>query len=464
MVVLTVPTFALAWWFGCYLVARDPARPALRRAAAGLSAYALAVACWTVAPHAGELPLVDATQVLLCVAALAWSGAVLGLLPEQLPERRVIDRGWLLICGILALMIPALPPAGRLLAWAPLAGALVVIWRFRDVVRPASLPAPLTLAALLYGLGLLGMLPSVDLGTQLLVLVAMGLDLAVLGYLIAASDAVDAAERLGPDLQRSGMSAAVAAVGFGGPATLTMFATRHAPLVTTLQLAMVAAAMTAVGVSGPIRLALDRLAFPDDERLRRERAELLQAADSLPRRPGPTRLDAVTEDDFLRLTRRALDSFGDPGRLLRNPLVELPTVQRRLAARGPAGDQPLARAVELRAVLAESIDRLQPAGSPSLTEEWRYYNALHFSYVVGLRPYRRRAVAGLDRDARRALEWFRRYVPQHQLRQWQAEGARLVAAQLYAEWRGTPARWSGRAATPSHLRPATLPGGDGWKR
>jgi hypothetical protein len=59
------------------------------------------------------------------------------------------------------------------------------------------------------------------------------------------------------------------------------------------------------------------------------------------------------------------------------------------------------------------------------TEEWRYYNALYYCCVLGLRPYDRRRVRtdGLDRDARRALDWFRRYVPRRHMRQWQREGA-----------------------------------------
>ena len=76
--------------------------------------------------------------------------------------------------------------------------------------------------------------------------------------------------------------------------------------------------------------------------------------------------------------------------------------------------------MELRAVLQESVARLKPDGLFGTTEEWRPYNALYFCCVVGLRPYDPRFRAeGLDRDSRRALDWFRRHVPKPMLRQWQ---------------------------------------------
>jgi hypothetical protein len=52
---------------------------------------------------------------------------------------------------------------------------------------------------------------------------------------------------------------------------------------------------------------------------------------------------------------------------------------------------------------------------------------------------------GLDRDARRANEWFRRYVPRRSLRQWQGEGARLVARQIFRELTGPDSRPVGQA-------------------
>jgi hypothetical protein len=437
---IAVPAFALTWWLACYLVGRDPARPALQRAAAALATYAVAVAAWTVAPDSA------AAQVLLCVPALFWAGAAVGLLPPELPERRQIDRGWLVLSVVFLAMVAALPAAGKVVSLAPLVGALVLLWRFRDAVHPPVLPAAISVVAALYAVGLVALLAPVDVGPPALVLAAIGLDLLLLGYLVAVSDAVEAGERLHPDLRRSAVAAVAATLLCGGPAALTTLAAPDVRAVAVLQFVLMAVVMTGVGLAGPVRRGLDRLAFLHDDRLRLDREALLLSAEALPRRRERHRLIATSEDEFLRLTRRALDNFGDVGRLLRSPLIDLPTVDRRLT--GPISEQPLARAVELRAVLQESVARLKPDGLFGTTEEWRHYNALHFCCVLGLRPYDRRPrTEGLDRDARRALEWFRRYVPKRTLRQWQKEGARLVAERLWGELVRTDPRWLTHAAS-----------------
>jgi hypothetical protein len=436
---IAIPVFCLTWWMACYLLGRDPARPALQRAAAALAAYSVAVAVWAIAP--GSAP----AEVLLCVPALIWAGAAIGLIPPEVPERRQIDRGWMVLSVIFLAMIAALPSAGKVVALAPLIGALALLWRAREVIRPSVLPVAVSVVAALYAAGLIVMLAPLDLAEPVIVLAAIGLDLIVLGYLVAVADAVEAGERLHPDLRRSATGAVAATLLCGGPAALTTLAAPGVRAVVVLQFVLVAMVMAAVGLPGPIRRFLDRLAFLHDDRLRLDRAALLLSAEALPRRRERHRLLAVSEDDFLRLTSRALDDFGDLGRLLRSPLIDLPTVDRRL--NGPAAEQPLARAVELRAVLQESIARLKPDGLFGTTEEWRYYNALHFCCVLGLRPYDRHPqTEGMDRDSRRAFDWFRRYVPKRALRQWQREGARLVANRLWNELVSTDPRWLTRAA------------------
>jgi hypothetical protein len=434
-----VPAFALAWWLACYLVGRDPSRPVLRRAAAALAAYAAAVAIWTVAPDTA------AAYLALCVPALAWAGVAVAMLPPEVAGGRRIDLGWLALSAAFLGLAVITPAAGKVVVLVPLAAALLLLWRFREAVRPAVLPTALLVVAILYAAGLVAALSPVDLGAPGLVLGAIGLDLGVLGYLVAVADAVDAGERLHPDLRRSAVGALAATLLCGGPAVLAALAAPDVPAVVILQFVLMAVVMTVVSLGGPVRRWLDRLAFLHDDRLRLDRAALLLAAEALPRRRERHQLIATSEEEFLRLTQRALDDFGDLGRLLRSPLINLPTVDRRL--HGPAAEQPLARAVELRAVLHESVARLKPDGLFGTTEEWRPYNALHFCCVVGLRPYDPRFRAeGLDRDSRRALDWFRRHVPKRALRQWQDEGARQVADRLWGELRRTDPRWLTHAA------------------
>jgi hypothetical protein len=437
---IAVAAFALTWWAAWYLVGRDPTRPVLWRAAAALVAYAVAVVLWTAWPGSA------AAQILLCVPALLWAGTAVALLPESLPERRHIDRGWLVLSALFLIMVIALPPAGRLVAVAPLIGGLVLLWRFRDQVQPPMLPAALAIAAFLYGCGLVVLLLPIEVGGPALVLAAIGLDLLMLGFLVAVADALDAGERLRPDLIRSWTAALAGTLLVGGPAALTMLAAGAGAAVFLLQFALVAVAMAAIALAGPVHRGLDAIAFRRDGRLRAERGDLLRLAAALPRRRPWPRLSTTRPEEFLRFTRQALDHYQDLGRLARSPLTGLPEVDRRV------GEQPgwsAARALELRALLQESVVRLRPAGPYATTDEWRHYNALYFCAVLGLRPYERRSpTGGLDREARQALDWMRRYVPRRRLRRWQTEGAALVADYLWAGLTGADARRTARVPTP----------------
>jgi hypothetical protein len=430
---IAVPAFALTWWLACYLVGRNPARPAGRRAAGALLAYALGVAVWTVAPGS------TAAEVLLTMPALLWAGAAVALLPDFVPERRQIERGWLVVSAAFVLITVLLPAAGRLVVLVPLIGGLSLLWRFRDQVEPRMLPVALTVVAVLYGAALVVLLFPADLGAPGLSIAAIGVDLLILGYLVAVAEAVDAGERLRPDLSRSLVAAVLGTLLAGGPAILTMFAAEGEP-VAILQFVLVGVVMTVVGLSGPVHRVLDRAAFWSDERLRGDRAALLLLADALPRHRERHRLIVTSETEFLRFVRHALESYGDLGRLMRNPLTDLPAVDQRLSGR--AIEQPLARALELRTVLQEAVSRMRPSGPFGTDEQWRHYNALYFGYVLGLQPYRRRLrTDGLDRDTRRVVEWLRGYVPRHLLRRWKSEGAALVATRLWDDMVSTDPRW-----------------------
>lgn len=127
-----------------------------------------------------------------------------------------------------------------------------------------------------------------------------------------------------------------------------------------------------------------------------------------------------------------LGHYGDLAKLVASPLTALPVIDQRLATRG-VPDQPLERANELKAVLADGIKRLKPreGGDFGTTEQWRYYNSLYFPYVVGVRAYAQNATAaGLDPIARQAWQWLVTEVPQRSLHNWQNAAARLIAADL----------------------------------
>ncbi|GAA0539919.1 hypothetical protein GCM10010172_21420 [Paractinoplanes ferrugineus] len=433
MPALAIPIFALAWWAACYLISRDAMRGALVRSAAALTAYAIGVAAWTASP---DSPL---AQILLCVPALFWAGAAVALLPGTLPERRQIDVGWLVLSVSFLAMVVALPSAGRLVVLAPLAGGLVLLWRFGDQVQPPMLPAAMSVVAALYGVGLTVLLLPIDLGEPLLVLSAIGVDLVMLAFLVAVSDSLYVGERLRADLLRSVTAAVLGTVVVGGPAVATVVVA-DSTAVTLVQFGLVALVMTGIALFAQLRRGVDRIAFRGDDRLRTERAALMSQADALLRHRQRHRLITTRPDDFTRFTRQALDNYHHLGRLMRSPLTDLPAVDRRLGSQPRA--TPLARALELRALLTDGVERLRPAGAFATSDEWRHFNALHFVVVLGLDPYaRRQRTDGLDREERQALDWMRRYVPRRRLRRWQQEAAAIVARRLWDELTSADPRW-----------------------
>jgi hypothetical protein len=166
---------------------------------------------------------------------------------------------------------------------------------------------------------------------------------------------------------------------------------------------------------------LDRLTLP--QKTTDERQTLRQTADAL---ALLSTLDPALQDkeQFDRLTRRALSNLGDLSKLAASPLMNLPALE---------GTNPLDRAQSLKSLLVQSIQKLKPASGAvfGTTDEWRYYNALHFPYVLGLKPYLRRTdYDALDPDARAALDWFQISVPERTLHNWQNTAAKLIAEDL----------------------------------
>lgn len=375
MFALSLLVSGLAWWLGLYLLARDARKPLLWWAAAGMIGYAAAV----IVPH----------PVLLGVPALAWTGAILLLVHPPL------IRWW--IFGVVPFFVAAfwLP----WLVLLPLAAATVLAIRKRTYFSLVGVMFGLSAAAFL-----LRLLPAE------ITLPMIGLDLLVFGVLVAVTDAIEEGEAIRADMLRSLVIAGFTAVLFG--LQVVLFRGPDLLVYTT-----VAAAIAVQVLANPLAAVVDRLAVPA---VAAERAELRSAAESLPLR-GPL----VTDDpaEFARLTRKALSHYGDLGKLVASPLIAL-------TDDGP----PLDRAAQLKSLLLASIQRLKPAdGDFGTSDEWRYYNALYFYYVKGIRPYSVRTKReDLDAEDRRALQWFVTQVPERTLHNWQNAAARLVAADLMA--------------------------------
>ncbi|WP_028596650.1 hypothetical protein [Paenibacillus assamensis] len=182
----------------------------------------------------------------------------------------------------------------------------------------------------------------------------------------------------------------------------------------------------------PLRAILDSIAFFTFPKLREERAHLRMVEDVQTRLNDQAEPEEMDEEELYRHTRRALSQFGDLQRLAASPLTNLKLIDTRLQDRG-ADDDVVERAIELKSILLESIGYLKPRQDEAFgtSDEWRYYNALYFPYIIGIKPYSMRYSSDkLDATSLEALAWFRTYVPERTYYNWQTAGAKLVALRL----------------------------------
>lgn len=429
--------FALALWLGLYLVAREGGDARLKRAGWGLAAYAFALAL-------GMLRVVRITPLItigyrffLFVPALFWVGVLLVLLPENSLLRPRLDTLWrygLLpaLVGLYAFLNTGQNPIWLVaLAILPLLLAFGLnVWRWTTRPRP---PLPtLLLASLFFSLGTgLLLIPLAQLIHPWLVL-AIGLDLLVLGLVIGRWDALEQGEAFWPDFIRSFTTAFLTVCIFGGQVGLVMYLTtgKSFPMLVLL-LTTTAAAISFVTLNQPVQNLVEHVSLAAFPRIRQERAQLQGVAAAITRTSEPEQFDWTQYDAaaFTRLTRRTLSHLGNLPRLASSPLTQLPVVTRRLNGTGDT----LERTKVLQAVLIEQIIHLKPPGDElfGTSEVWRHYNALYFPYVVGLKPYSRHTdYANLDEASQQALAWLQSQVPERTLYNWQNAAAQLIAAAL----------------------------------
>jgi hypothetical protein len=440
MAALSAVVFSLSWWLGLYLLARDPRKPVLVLASIGLTSFASVVALDAVRVISGSDLLGRIEIYLVAVPGIAWF-AVLVELSRPYDTWRSRAGEIMLVAGVGALALVGAVMAGsvdgplRLGHWVMFAaisvstlGAMV---KAVLVKPPQPVVSFVIIATLFFALGNAILIIPLGLVPSWLALASTGFDVALLGIAVAIGDAFDEGQALRADMLRSFAATAVVALLFGGQALIGLAVTGQETALTVLVFTSLGIAIAINVLADPLAGVLDRLAFSRSPALRADRAALRRTEAALPLR-SDNPLDGVDEDTFARLTRRALGHYGDLSKLVASPLTALPIIDERLAARG-APDQPLERANELKALLADRIARLKPrdGGDFGTTEQWRYYNSLYFPYVVGVRAYAQNATAaGLDPVARQAWQWFVTEVPQRSLHNWQNAAARLIAADL----------------------------------
>lgn len=462
MIALSVLVFALAWWMGLYLLSRDPRKPVLVLAAIGLCVFAIVVALDAVrtlgVAYSEVLSRIEI--YLVAVPAIAWFAVVLELARPADTERsrvREVTLTALVAAAVLlgAAMAGSVNGPLRLGHWVMFAvisvstlAAMVAAVRNlspgrraparRRPAEPVSVAGVVAVATLFFALSNAILVIPLGLVPSWLALAATGFDVLLLGVAVALWDAFDEGQALRAAMLRSFMGAFLAAALLDGQLLIGTAAFRSdadgTAVLTSSAFFTLAIAIAATVFAGPLAGLLDRAAFSDSPRLRADRAALRTTEAALPL-CSPSPLDDLDDDTFARLTRRALGHYGDLAKLVASPLTQLPEIEERLTARG-APDQPLERAAELRALLADRIARLKPRedGDFGTTEQWRYYNSLYFPYVAGVRAYAQNATAaGLDPVARQAWQWFVTDVPQRSFHNWQNAAARLIAADLRAQ-------------------------------
>jgi hypothetical protein len=445
MAALSALVFSLSWWLGLYLLARDPRKPVLAFSAIGLCSFATAVALDAVRLVTQSALLGHVEIYLVAVPGVAWF-AVLVELARPGDGGRARTGEVLLVGAVGALTLVGATLAGTVSGPLRLGhvvmcvvisvstlGAMIAALRRRaqkipvvGLVITATMFFALANAILIIPLGVV---PS------WLALASTGCDVLGLGVAVALWDAFDEGQALRADMLRSFTGAGAVVLLLGGQMLIGIALTRQQ---TTAQITLTVLLFTSLAIVTSVQVLadtlaglLDRLVFSRSPLLRAHRETLRRTQSALPLVSADP-LDDFDEDTFARLTRRALGHYGDLSKLVASPLTALPAIDERLAARG-APDQPLERAIELKALLADRITRLKPrdGGDFGTTEQWRYYNALYFPYVVGVRAYAQNATAaGLDATARQAWQWFVTEVPQRSLHNWQNAAARLIAADL----------------------------------
>jgi hypothetical protein len=407
--------FGFSLWLGSYLLARKSEKNATRFTGWGLVAYSIVLAV--------EILLGQVISALALLPALLWIGAALHLIPEETAWRASALRVWmfsLIPILILALVTP----------WISIAVVIAMLVCAVIIIRLAASSyfkntyAVIGVIALFFGLstGLL-VLPN-EFISSFWGIFLLGFDLLLLGFAVAVWDAFDEGETIRHHLTRSFVSAFYYA---GALSALVVIASAieddfgFAKLL--LLLCLIAFGILTQTFERPIKKLLDDATFPRSSTLGAERDLLNDSADALPLL-STLDLFSVSDAEFTRLTRRALSHMGDLPRLSSNPLVNLPQAHSQ---------NTLERAHALKALLTESVEKLKPRGGESFgtSDAWRHYNAVYYPYVLGLKPYARRAdLISQDESTRVVLEWFQASVPERTLHNWQNTAAKLIAEDI----------------------------------
>ena len=457
LLILQVIVYGFALWLGLYLLTRDFSNLHLRYASLGLMSYALLVMGNVLYEHAPNSTAAEwfarLSLPLVISPALFWFMTLLYLL-EDLNRDWLIQlkrMPWLLIMPAFLIYIAsastniffdykAEPPTinlGYLLIFALVIPAMgTAIWLLIQSRRHTNQKFPLSLillATLFFGLSVGILLTPADILPREWLIVAVSLDIFTFGFLVAVLDAFAQGENLRRDMLRALDVSFITSFVFAGQVAFVMhFSTGLTFGMLILLFSILSAAIGLQMFSNPLARLVDELAFSSAIEAKEELKTLRTTANIMTRQKLEINFQTIDNTEFARLTRRALRDFGNLPKLASNPLTQLPLVTERLQVKDRTLTT-LERAAELKVLLTERIEALKPPenGGYGVSDEWRFYNALFYPYVVGIRPYSRRTDHSyLEADDKTILEWFRSQVPERTLYNWQKKAAELIAQDL----------------------------------
>ncbi len=435
MVLLNLIPFTFSSWLGLFLLGRGT-HPRLQLTGLGLLFYAAALAV--------DVPTLSLALRLL--PPVLWVGAILYLDQRIIDGHPLLFTSWkwfllpvTILLGIFFLLKPAASstfPAlliSLAIGLTPLFWTLALVRGYRALLRPRQMIGFLFITTLFFGLGEAFLLFPTKWIPQEVAMPSIGIDFLLLGFCIAWFDAFDEGETFLPSMTRSLVLTLFLVLIFAGQVGFVIAIQTGLTEVMRILLTTTVFASILIAVFwDTLGTKLDGFAFSHLQPVREARLRLITESAILSRKDLQIDLATLTEEERSRLTRRALSHFGDLTRLASSPLTQLPAIERRLPAR-QAADTTLERAVELKSLLIESIMKLKPQNGKEFdtTDEWRFYNALFFPYVKGLRPYSRSQEKDLTSFEKEAIDWFQAFVPERTLHNWQNAGARLIANELW---------------------------------
>jgi hypothetical protein len=328
--------FAFTLWLGSYLLARNPQKMTVPLTGLGIISFAVALALEIIV---GEQP-----SSILLLPALFWIGALLHLIPEEILWRQPAIRTWILT-SIPIFILTLLNAWFSIIAVITLFVCLAVIAFFKSHFKNSF--ALILVIGLFFTLSTGLLVLPLDWFPRTWMIVALGLDLFLLGIAITLWDAFDEGEAIRSHIIRSFVASFYYAGALAALVILAIAIDGDLSLGKLITLvSVIAFGILTQTFSNQIQNLLDRLTLAKESIVNDQRHILRQTADTLPLLSTlePAEVD---EETFTRLTRRAISHLGDLPKLSASPLINMIPMS--------ASANPLERAHALKSMLTESI-------------------------------------------------------------------------------------------------------------